>query len=157
MSPSLLAHPAATSTGERSGASSRSHRQLPWEATALQVLPPLNAVTACARGSHRYCGRAPLLRTAAVAFIGWCPSLVRGRTTAAYARLLPVRGRRLSAASARRLPLPPSRSLLLACSCRSAVVLSQSDFCSRTAVVRGYCLRTAAAGSTAAAVVQQCC
>ncbi|RZR86275.1 hypothetical protein BHM03_00013453, partial [Ensete ventricosum] len=48
------------------------------------------------------------------AFIGGWPPPVGGRTSAAYARLLPARGRCLSAASARRLPLPHSRDRLLA-------------------------------------------
>ncbi|RWW35821.1 hypothetical protein BHE74_00059203, partial [Ensete ventricosum] len=72
----------------------------------------------------------------------------------AYARLLPARGRRLSTASARRLPLLHSRGLLLARDRRSATVLPQSAFCSRTATVRSCCLRAAVVGSTIATVMQ---
>ncbi|RWV85299.1 hypothetical protein GW17_00052914 [Ensete ventricosum] len=164
MSPLPLTHPAATSMGERGAASSRSRRQWPWEATALQVLPPLPAAavvrvaaTAVAGGRH-FCA-------AAAAFTGGWPSPVSpppmgGRTAAAYVRLLPVRGRRLSAASAHRLPLPHSRGrvvrLLSARGRHSAAVLLQPTFCSRTAAVRGCCLH-AAGGSTVIAVMQQCC
>ncbi|RWW26820.1 hypothetical protein GW17_00008779 [Ensete ventricosum] len=84
----------------------------------MSSLPLAHPAAACARGSHRYCGRAPLPRAAAVAFTGGrppyvSPPLVGGRTAAAYARLLLAHGCRLSVASARRLPLPPSRDLLL--------------------------------------------
>ncbi|RRT79615.1 hypothetical protein B296_00015658 [Ensete ventricosum] len=113
-SPLPLAHPAAASTGERGAASSRSRRQWWWEAAALQVLSPLPA--------------AAVVRVAAAAFTGGpplpvSPPPVGGRTTAPYARLLPASGRRLSAASTRRLPLPHSRGLLLMRGRRSAAML----------------------------------
>ncbi|RWV88429.1 hypothetical protein GW17_00049480, partial [Ensete ventricosum] len=98
----------------------------------------------------RLCPQLSPVRVAATAIAAGATS-ARGsrclyrRATAAYARLLPAHGCRLSAASARRLPLLHSRGLLLTRDRRSAAVLPQPAFCSRAAAVRGCCLHAAAA------------
>ncbi|RRT81230.1 hypothetical protein B296_00018734 [Ensete ventricosum] len=76
------------------------------------------------------------------------PPLLAGEcTTAAYARLLPMRGHHLSAASACRRSLPPSRSLLLACGRYSVEVLPQPlPLCNSVAV-------TTASSSNAATTI----
>ncbi|RZS27503.1 hypothetical protein BHM03_00060985, partial [Ensete ventricosum] len=139
-------------------------RSPPLRASAVLPLP---AATTSGRGRPlpcrccRLCRQPSPVRVAATAIATGATS-TRGsrclywRAATAYARLLPARGRCLSAASARRLPLSHSRGLLLARGRRSAAVLPQPAFCSRTVAVRGCCLR-ATAGSTAAAVMQQCC